>query len=147
MPVPQDQSLQPVSAPATLAQRTTSNRANTAPAILDALSDLFPVKPQADNFGHLSTGAEKLSSDVGNDWMIVVRKMKTLGVSRFTIEGETGGRIIFACLVPIAGRHAITQRFEAEGSDLIEVAQATLRRIALWRAAQITVHPGTTRSE
>ena len=41
--------------------------------------------------------------------------MQTLGVSRFTVEGKPGGPIVFACLIPVAGRQAVTERFEAEG--------------------------------
>ena len=50
--------------------------------------------------------------------------MQTLGVSRFTIEGKPGGPIVFACLIPVAGRQAVTERFEAEGDDIIQAAQA-----------------------
>ena len=62
--------------------------------------------------------------------------MQSLGVSRYTIEGEPGSRIVFSCLIPLAGRQAVTQRFEAEGDDLVQAARAALRRIALWRATQ-----------
>jgi hypothetical protein len=70
------------------------------------------------------------------DWATLARKMQALGVSRFTIEGQPGGRVIFSCLIPVAGRQAVTQRFEAEGDDAPQAARAALRRIALWRAAQ-----------
>jgi hypothetical protein len=62
--------------------------------------------------------------------------MQALGVSRFTIEGRPGGRVIFSCLIPLAGRQAVTQRFEADGEDAVQAARAALRRVALWRAAQ-----------
>jgi hypothetical protein len=62
--------------------------------------------------------------------------MQTLGVSRFTIEGDPDGRVVFSCLIPLAGRQAVTQRFEAEGDDVVGAAQAALRRVALWRASQ-----------
>jgi hypothetical protein len=39
-------------------------------------------------------------------------------------------------LIPLAGRQAVAQRFEAEGVDVLQAAQATLRRVALWRATQ-----------
>ena len=52
------------------------------------------------------------------------------------IEGEPGGRVVFSCLIPLAGRQAVTQRFEAEGDDMVGAAQAALRRVALWRATQ-----------
>jgi hypothetical protein len=62
--------------------------------------------------------------------------MQALGVSRFTIEGQPGGRVLFSCLIPLAGRQAVAQRFEAEGADALQAARAALRRVALWRAAQ-----------
>ena len=71
-----------------------------------------------------------------DDWTILERKMQSLGVSRYTMDGEPGGRVVFSCLIPLAGRQAVTQRFEAEGDDLVHAAQAALRRIALWRATQ-----------
>ena len=62
--------------------------------------------------------------------------MRSLGVVHYTMEGEPNGRVVFSCLIPVAGRQAITQRFEAEGDDIIHAAQAALRRIALWHATQ-----------
>jgi hypothetical protein len=43
---------------------------------------------------------------------------------------------LFSCLIPLAGRQAVTQRFEAEGDNIVEAAHAALRRVGLWRAAQ-----------
>ena len=57
--------------------------------------------------------------------------MQSLGVSRYTMDGEPGGRVVFSCLIPLAGRQAVAQRFEAEGDDMVQAAQAL--RIALWR--------------
>jgi hypothetical protein len=57
-------------------------------------------------------------------------------VTRYTIEGEPGGRVVFSCLIPLAGRQAVSQRFEAEGEDEFQAAQGALRRIALWRATR-----------
>jgi hypothetical protein len=74
--------------------------------------------------------------NVGDDWTVLQQKLQALKVSRFTIEGEPGGRVLFACLIPLAGRQAVAQRFEAEADDVIQAVQATLRRIALWRATQ-----------
>jgi hypothetical protein len=80
----------------------------------------------------------KSSAGGNEDWMILERKMQSLGVSRYDIEGVPGSRVVFSCLIPLAGRQAITQRFEAEGDDVIQAARAALRRIALWRATQTT---------
>jgi hypothetical protein len=74
------------------------------------------------------------------EWASVESRMQTLGVSRFTAEGKPGGPITFACFVPLAGRQAISERFEAEGEDVIQAAKAVLRRIVLWRATQPTRH-------
>jgi hypothetical protein len=71
-----------------------------------------------------------------DSWLILERKLQTLGVSRFTIMGEPRGRVVFSCLIPIAGRQAVAQQFEAEADDLVEAAQAAVRRIVLWRATQ-----------
>ena len=59
------------------------------------------------------------------------------GVSRFTIEGKLGGSVVFTCLIPVAGRQAVSERFEAEGDDVIQAAQAALQRVVLWRASQL----------
>ena len=62
--------------------------------------------------------------------------MQSLGVTHYTIDGQPGGRVNFSCLIPLAGRQAVSQRFEAEGDDDFQAAQAAMRRIALWRAAR-----------
>ena len=69
------------------------------------------------------------------DWAILRRKMQSLGVTHYTIDGQPGRRVVFSCLIPLAGRQAVSQRFEAEGDDDFQAAQAAMRRIALWRAA------------
>jgi hypothetical protein len=109
---------------------------NPAPAILEALSDLLPLNRPADGLLSPMASTSKSVGERNGDWEMIMRKMQTLGVSRFTIEGETGGRVVFSCLIPLAGRQAVAQRFEAEGNSLNQAAQAALRRIALWRAAQ-----------
>ncbi len=77
---------------------------------------------------------------VPDDWAAVRRKMRALGVARYGIEGEPDGRVRFHCVIPLAGRRAVGQQFEAEGDDVIEAAQTALRRVALWRA---TEHPAS----
>jgi hypothetical protein len=62
--------------------------------------------------------------------------MRELGVGRYGIEGELGGRVRFHCVIPIAGRHAVGQQFEAEGDDELQAARTALRRVALWRATE-----------
>jgi hypothetical protein len=70
------------------------------------------------------------------DWTQLCRKLRALGVIRYMVDGEPGGRVIFSCLVPVAGRQAVSQRFEAEGDDESQAAQAAIRRITLWRATR-----------
>jgi hypothetical protein len=70
------------------------------------------------------------------DWAEIRRMMRILGVSRYGIEGEPAGRVRFHCLIPLAGRRAVGQHFEAEGDDELQAAQATLRRVALWQATE-----------
>jgi len=53
------------------------------------------------------------------------------------IEAELGGRVVFSCLIPLAGRQAVAQRFEAEGDDIVQAAHTALRRIGLWRVTQV----------
>jgi hypothetical protein len=108
--------------------------------VVDSLAGLLPpgenpptrsVSPPVQSL----TGPK--SSRVADDeWTLLESKMQTLGVSRFTIEGKPGGAIVFACLIPVAGRQAVSERFEAEGDDVIHAAQSVLRRIVLWRATQ-----------
>jgi hypothetical protein len=71
-----------------------------------------------------------------DDWGAIRRKMHALGVTRYGIEGEPEGRVRFHCVIPLAGRHAVSQQFEGEGNDEIEAAQTALRRVALWRATE-----------
>jgi hypothetical protein len=113
-----------------------SATASTPPAILNALSDPAPLDRPLNASLPVAGLVSKGTNDPHDDWEIIMRKMQTLGVSRFSVEGETGGRVIFSCLIPLAGRQAVAQRFEAEGSDPIQAAHATFRRIGLWRSTQ-----------
>ncbi len=109
---------------------------NLAPAVLDSLAALLPTSPARSAESSSASNAPKSVVDGGDDWVVLQRRMQTLGVSRFNIEGQPGGRVVFSCLIPLAGRQAVAQRFEAEGDDVVSAAQATLRRVALWRATQ-----------
>jgi hypothetical protein len=110
------------------------------PAILDSLAALLPsTRPASGSLSPSSSHSEltpKLVGDGGDEWVVLERKMQTLGVSRYVIEAEPGGRVVFSCLIPLAGRQAIAQRFEAEGDDIVQATHAALRRIGLWRATQ-----------
>ncbi len=114
------------------------------PAPLDSLASLMPEPAPAPPEGlappapkpapSQPTPAPKTPGD--DDWAVLARKMQALNVSRFSIEGQPGGRVVFSCLIPLAGRQAVAQRFEAEGDDALQAARAALRRVALWRATQ-----------
>ncbi len=69
-------------------------------------------------------------------WAELRHTMRALGVSRFVIEGEPGGRVRFHCLIPVAGSRAVAQHFEAEGDDEFHAAEVALRRVTLWRATE-----------
>jgi hypothetical protein len=115
---------------------------NAKPDVLDTLAALLSSSRES-SAAQLPSPASLPPSSTpkpvvngSDDWAVIERKMQSLGVSRYTIDGEPGVRVMFSCLIPLAGRQAIMQRFEAEGDDVVEAAQATLRRITLWRAAQ-----------
>jgi len=116
------------------------------PALLDSLRTLLPQgspsqTDSASNSTLPSTArGSKSSRDVSDDWSLLQQKLQSLNVSRFTIEGEPTGRVLFSCLIPMAGRQAVTQRFEADGDDVVQAVQATVRRIMLWRATQPQPH-------
>lgn len=102
-----------------------------APAPLDP-----SVAPVAE-----SGSKEAAPGGESTDWAELRGKLTAAGVSRYTIEGEPGGRVVFVCLIPMAGKQAVSQRFEAEGDDEFQAARAALRRINLWRAAQAQAEP------
>jgi hypothetical protein len=84
--------------------------------------------------GHPAPASE--SASTADAWGAIRRKLQAMGVARYTIEGVPGGRVTFSCLIPLAGRQAVTQRFEAEGDDELKAARAALRRIVLWQATE-----------
>jgi hypothetical protein len=123
--------------PAPISSRSDSD---IAPAALDALAALLPVNPpssaQPSSPSSSQASAPKVLVNGTDTWAILERKMQSFGVIRYTMDGEPGGRVVFSCLIPLAGRQAVAQRFEAEGDDIIHAAESALRRIALWRATQ-----------
>ena len=152
-PAPRDPQFTPAGAEPSPRSSRSAAQADThsAPALMDSLGALLAAddsslnsrSPQATR---VSPG-KKPPADGGDEWALLVNRMQTLGVSRFTVEGEPGGHVVFACLIPLAGRQAITQRFEAEGEDVIQAAHAALRRVVLWRAAQLPQEDGVHTAE
>lgn len=69
-------------------------------------------------------------------WDAVKKSMRDLGVTRYWVEGTAEGRSTFRCVVPVAGKRAVAQQFEAEADDPAAAAESALRRVALWRAAE-----------
>jgi hypothetical protein len=129
-----------VASPAASSRAATPSDSNVAPAILDSLTALLPSTPSAPSGASAPaqnpSPSRELAADGGDEWAVLERKMQTLGVSRYALDGQPGGHVVFWCLIPLAGRQAVAQRFEAEGDDALHAAQAALRRIALWRATQ-----------
>jgi hypothetical protein len=70
------------------------------------------------------------------EWKMLRRKLQSLGVTRYSIEGRPNGQAVFSGLIPVAGRQAVSQCFEAEGEDEFEAARAVVKRITLWRATR-----------
>ncbi|MFO0951651.1 MAG: hypothetical protein U0835_10975 [Isosphaeraceae bacterium] len=70
------------------------------------------------------------------DWAGVRNALRALGVTRYGTEGDARGRVRFFCLIPLAGRRAVGQHFEAEGDDELQAARSALKRVALWRATE-----------
>jgi hypothetical protein len=68
------------------------------------------------------------------DWATIRKKMKDLGVTRYTIEGEADGHVRFSCVIPVEGLKAVGHHFEAEADDEYQAAEAALKRVALWKA-------------
>jgi hypothetical protein len=68
------------------------------------------------------------------DWATIRKKMKDLGVARYTIEGEADGHVRFSCVIPVEGLKAVGHHFEAEADDEYQAAEAALKRVALWKA-------------
>jgi hypothetical protein len=144
-PIPSDPGVTPASAvsPPSTAHAPPRSASDAAPAIIDSLAALLPSNsPSSDSSLSLASStpppksAPKSTTGGSDNWAILERKMQSLGVSRYTMDGEPGSRVVFSCLIPLAGRQAVSQRFEAEGDDMVHAAQAALRRVALWRATQ-----------
>ena len=111
------------------------------PALIDSIASFSPfpeasIDSDRSQSTRQSSGPKPAEANSG-EWDSLVTNMQALGVSRFTVEGEPGGQVVFVCLIPLAGRQAVSQRFESSGDDLIQAARAALRRVTLWRATQL----------
>ena len=72
----------------------------------------------------------------GDDWAVLAAQDADPGGEPVHDRGRAGGRVVFSCLIPLAGRQAVTQRFEAEGDDVVRSGAS---RVAAGRA--LAGHP------
>jgi hypothetical protein len=109
--------------------------------------EVAPIKASAAPAGstpsstHSGQNRIERSREMASDWGVLRHRLQAFGVARYSIEGCPEGRVVFSCLIPLAGRQAVSQRFEAEGESEFEAAQIVLRRIALWRATRPSSTP------
>ncbi len=100
------------------------------------LPPLQPVHPEPATAGTKLPPASSLARST--EWAEILHKLKSLGVTRYRVDGDLAGRVLFSCVVPIAGRQAVSQQFEAEDDDLLSAAQAAVRRVTLWKKLKPT---------
>src|SRR5262249_36021632 len=110
------------------------------PALLDAPPSLLRPPESPSDSARLqpsrpSPGPKTVEAKNG-EWALLGGKMRALGVSRFTIHAAPAGHVVFPCLIPLAGRQTVSQRFESSGDDIMQAARTALRRVILWRATQ-----------
>jgi hypothetical protein len=89
--------------------------------------------PKSDPVARLAS-VETPASSSSKDWSELRGRMKALGIVRYSIEGETDGRVRFSCVIPVDGLKAVGHHFEAEGDDEPKAVEAALKRITLWKA-------------
>jgi hypothetical protein len=90
--------------------------------------------PKSDPVARLASVERPATSSSSTTWADLRKKMKDLGVARYTLEGEADGRVRFRCVIPVEGLKAVGHHFEAEGDDEQQAVDAALKRIALWKA-------------
>jgi hypothetical protein len=107
-----------------------------APDSLAPARPIPPVSPISPNVADPALATAGLTRAGGSDsWAEMLKKLQEAGVSRYWIEGETGGNVRLRCLIPLAGQRAVGQQFEAEGASESQAAENVLRRIVLWKAS------------
>jgi hypothetical protein len=93
-----------------------------------------PPLPMASR-AQVGTKAPSQSTEAYTAWTRIRQKLRTLGVTRYTFEGNPNGHVSFRCVIPLAGRQAVSEQFEGEGDDELQAVQIAIRRISLWQAA------------
>jgi hypothetical protein len=71
------------------------------------------------------------------DWTEIRKRMRALGIARYSMEAEIDGRVRFSCIIPVEGLRAVGHQFEAEGDDEYQAVEAAIRRITLWQATEL----------
>jgi hypothetical protein len=112
-----------------------------ATAALPRLEQVSEPAPKVDRAIVLAQGKDSIEArapinDRESRWAEVLRRMRSLGIGRYWIEGEPDGSVLFRCVIPVAGRRAVGQQFEGEGADPVSAAAAALKRVALWKATE-----------
>lgn len=82
------------------------------------------------------SGSQEAGGSAGEDtqWGSLRHTMQVVGVTQYTITGSPSGRVKIVCSIPMAGRQAVSQSFEADGNNEFEAARTAIRRITLWQA-------------
>lgn len=122
----------PGSAPATRQEPPARLDAGVVPAGIPELAT-SPPEPLEEP---AMPAAKPAPSKAAGGWEAIKKSMRDLGVTRYWVEGTAEGRSTFRCIVPIAGKRAVAQQFEAEADDPMAAAESALRRVALWQAAE-----------
>lgn len=76
-----------------------------------------------------------------NEWKVIQSQLIRLGVTRYIIEGNSKGRMIFRCEIAEPGHADICRRFEAEGTDMIDAARAVMKRVMFWKLTEDSLNP------
>ncbi len=92
-----------------------------------------------------SRAAENSSDPLGS-WAAIDRRLRSLGVRQFWVEGQPGQPVRFRCVVPVIGRGAMSQMFEAEAANLEAAAGLVARRITLWKATELEAGANASKS-
>lgn len=125
--------------------------APSSPAILDSLVALLPRSSPRTNLAmsplQRSSSESKPTQILGNEWLRIESRMRILGIRSFAIESKPSGPVVCACFIPVVDHQAVTERFEADGDNIVQAAQAMTRRVILWRATQLSLNAQTVSTE
>ena len=83
-----------------------------------------------------AASAPASSAASSSGWAAVRKRMRSMGVTKYWVEGSPSGAVTFRCVLPVPGQESVSQQFEAEGEDDLKAAEIALRRALLWQAAE-----------